>query len=113
MLKKICDLIEQFIFKSIVKKYRVENFKIIEYWKHRRNEKQKYILSIKQIQIRTSSRARKMNRIFEQNENFQLNIDLILKLKKERWFDKYLNVISKNFQTQWINSISNVDVKFR
>ena len=43
MLKKICDLIEQFIFKSIVKKRRVENFKFIEYRNHRKNTKKTLI----------------------------------------------------------------------
>ena len=71
MLKKICDVIEQFIFKSIVKKCRIENFKFIEHWNHRKNEKYEFILSMKRMQIQT------------------------------------------NFQTQWMNSMSNVDVKFR
>ena len=70
MMKKVCDLIEQFIFKSIVKKRRIEDFKLMKYWNHRRNRKQKFTLSMKQMQIRTSFRTRKMNRILKQAQNF-------------------------------------------
>ena len=71
MLKKICNVIEQFIFRSIVKKCWIENFKICKYENHRKNEKYEFILSMKRMQIRT------------------------------------------NFQTQWMSSMSNVDVEFR
>ena len=65
MLKKVCDVIKQFIFKSIVRKCRIENFKTRKYKKHCQNKKEKSILLMKQMQIRTDFRAKKMIQIFE------------------------------------------------
>ena len=115
MFKKICDVIKQFIFKSIVKKCRIENFKIRKYENHRKNEKYKFILSMKRMQIRINFQIQWMNsmsnvcKISLKNSYcfWRNDIEFNTETRKTRIFVIETNMLSQCSRRKWMISVSN------
>ena len=113
MLKKVCDLIEQFIFRSIVRKCWIENLKSIEYWSHRKNREERSIcLTIRCVFEKFSDIVNMFNIecwceiLLEDSCCFWSdNIEFNIETKKTRSFVSETDMISQCFRREQMISI--------